>query len=146
MYVSYEQFLNAKLGGIPHNPVDGKEIEYKGLTESQYAQVAPIADAIIDNWTLDRVGRAVKNGETLPDIVVTVYGVICESIPDLLESSKVGSEPIESFSNGIDSYTFAATSDTQSKINDSLGWLIELLPIEWCSACVSFEGGNRYAS
>lgn len=142
MYVSYERYLESQLAGIPATE-DSKPLP--SLSEAEYIRVAPIADAIIDNWTLGRVGRAVKNGETLPDIVVTVYVMICQSAPGLMEGSKVGNNPISSFSNGIDSYGFSVASNMADQMRDSMGWMLDLLPVEWCSACVSFEGGNRYA-
>lgn len=143
MYLSYEDYLAAQLGGIPSN--EDTEVPKPQLDEAGYISAAPIADAIIDDWTLGRVGKAVANGEALPAIVQTVYFAICNSVPGLMEGSKVGNSPISSFSNGIDSYGFAVTSEVSKQLRDSIGWMVELLPVEWCSACVSFEGGNRYA-
>ena len=132
MYVSYDDY--SKLSPNP-------------MGEGEYTRVAPIADAVIDDWTLQRVGKAVKNGEKLPEIVVTVYSTLCDSVPGLMSGSTVdGGGVLSSFSNGIDSYGFDTTSSTAKTLQNSLGWLIELLPIEWCSVCVSFDGGNKYAS
>lgn len=131
VYVSYDEYTNRY-----YNPE---------LTEDEYGRIAPIADLIIDDWTLDRVGRAVRNGETLPDSVVTVYLSICEAAPSILESSKLGNDPVSSFSNGVDSFTFETSASVIDQVTNSIGWLADLLPIEWISACVSFEGGNKYA-
>lgn len=122
------------------------ELALSELTEAEYAKVAPMADAIIDHWTLERVGRAVSDGEELPDIVVTLYCKIVDAVPDMLDGTKVGKGGlVSSFSNGIDSYTFDVTETMQQQLTNRFGWMLDLLPVEWISACVSFEGGNRYA-
>lgn len=137
MYVSWDTFKSATL-------VDTEDPK-KGITEEQYTRLAPMADAIINNWTLDRVGRAVKNGEELPDSVVTLYVAIVESLPGIMSNTKIGKGGlVSSFSNGIDSYSFDVTVGINEQLHNSIGWMIELLPIEWISACVNFEGGNRY--
>lgn len=147
MYVSYERFLEHTLGAVPPHPKeDDSKQEFDGLTEKQYAHVAPMADLIIDDWTLERVGRAVRNGEELPQSVVTLYVAICEAIPGIMDGAKSGSTGlVTSFSNGVDSYNFQVTEDMATALENQLGWMVDLLPIEWCSAVVSFKGGNAYA-
>lgn len=138
MYVSWEDFSDHTLGST-----DGDKPDY---TEDTYNRLAPMADALIDNWTLGRVGRAVRNGETLPDSVVTLYVAIIEQLPAVIENGKVSKGGlVSSFSNGIDSFTFETTKKISDTLYESLGWMVDLLPIEWCSAVVSFEGGNKYA-
>lgn len=123
-----------------------RELALSELTEAEYAKVAPMADAIIDHWTLERVGRAVRDGEELPDIVITLYCKIVDAVPDMLDGTKVGKGGlVSSFSNGIDSYTFDVSETMDEQLHRRFGWMIDLLPVEWISACVSFEGGNRYA-
>lgn len=143
MYISYEQFLEHTLGEIPAEGEEPKELD--GLTKEQYLHVAPMADLIIDDWTLDRVGKAVRNGEELPQSVVTLYVAICEAIPSIMDGSKGHGGLITSFSNGVDSYSFQVTEDMNDALWNQLGWLLNSLPIEWSSAVVSFKGGNRYA-
>lgn len=134
MYVDYATFENLTLG-------DGN------IPEDAYAKLAPMADAIIDHWTLGRVGKAVKNGEELPDIVQTLYVKVIESLPDIMDGTKIGKGGlVSSFSNGIDSYTFDVSESMEDQLKGRFGWMLELLPVEWISACVPFEGGNRYAS
>lgn len=147
MYVTYEEFLNLTVAAVPTHPIENGTDEIQdAITEAQYNMVAPIADAIIDNWTLDRVGRAVRNGEELPPVVVTLYISIIESLPALMDNSKVSDGGlVSSFSNGIDSYSFDVTSGMAEQLHRSLGWMLNLLPVEWCSSVVSFEGGNAYA-
>lgn len=146
MYVSYETFLENTLGAVPMQPTTDAEPSKPGITEEEYVRLAPMADLIIDHWTLDRVGRAVKNGEDLPASVVTLYVALVENIPAIMDGvnpSKGGL--VSSFSNGIDSYTFEVTPNLEQQLQNTLGWMLDLLPVEWISAVVGFEGGNRYA-
>lgn len=141
MYVSWEDFSNLTLGNT--DPDKGQP----DFTEGTYVRLASMADLIIDDWTLGRVGKAVRNGEELPDSVKTLYVAIVEQLPALMENSKVQSGGlVSSFSNGIDSYSFDVTQTMDDELRRSLGWQLNLLPVEWISACVSFEGGNKYAS
>lgn len=151
MYVSYEDFATVTLGYVVVNPdekgEDNPEPVKPDISEQEYMRLAPLADAIINDWTLGRVGRAVKNGETLPEVVITLYAALIENLPAVMDNSKVGKGGlVSSFSNGIDSYTFETSSKMNEQLYNSLGWMLNLLPVEWCSACVAFEGGNAYAS
>ena len=138
MYVPFETFAELTLGDVT-DPT-------QGITKEQYVKVAPMADAIIDHWTLDRVGKAVRSGEELPDIVNTIYVKIIEALPDIMDGTKVGKGGlVSSFSNGIDSYSFDVTETMEEKMLKQFGWMLNLLPVEWGSVCVSFEGGNKYA-
>lgn len=131
MYVSFEKFAES---GISE------------LSADEYAKLAPMADLVIDHWTLDRVGAAVRGGEELPPSVTAIYCAIIEALPNILSNSKPGKGGlVTSFSNGIDSYSFDVTSTVEEQLESSLGWMVDLLPVEWISACVTFEGGNRYA-
>lgn len=137
MYVPFDEFKRITL----LDASDGGE-----FTEDVYERVAPMADLIIDHWTLGRVGRAVKNGEDLPSSVKTLYVKIVESIPAIMDNTKIGKGGlVSSFSNGIDSYTFDVTTGMMEQLQQSIGWMLNLLPVEWISECVSFEGGNKYA-
>lgn len=123
--------------------------DYKALTvftpatQADYERMAPIADLVIDHWTLGRVGRASANGEALPDAVKVLYASIVESLPSVMSEAK-GGERVASFSNGVDSYTFVNEA-VDKRLKDQIGWLLDLLPVEWVSACVPFEGGTAYA-
>ena len=138
MYVPFDIFKELTLGDVSDPS--------QGITEEQYSKVAPMADAIIDHWTLDRVGKAVKNGEELPDIVSLIYTKIIESMPDIMDGTKIGKGGlVSSFSNGIDSYSFDVSEDMEERMLKQFGWMLEMLPVEWGSICVPFEGGNKYA-
>lgn len=129
MYLSYEAYSLA-MGDA--------------MSEAEYDRLAPIADAVIDDWTLGRVGRAISKGEGLPSIVQTLYFTIVSELPNAFALEGSGAR-VASFSNGIDSYTFDLTETVATRLKGSCGWLLEYLPIEWISAVASFEGGNRYA-
>ena len=127
MYVSFCKFQKATVSDI---------------SEGEYRRVAPLADALIDDWTLGRVGRAYEDGEELPPTVVTLYCAIVESLPAVLEGSRVGKGGlVSSFSNGVDSYTFEVTETAASRLKSQLGWMLWLLPVEWMSGVVSYKGG-----
>lgn len=131
MFVPYERFQQATISD---------------LTAEQYERLAPMADLILDDWTIGRAGRAVANGEALPDAVVTLYAALIENIPAIMEGTKIGkSGLVTSFSNGVDSYSFDVTKTMKERLGDTLGWMLSLLPVEWSSGVVSFEGGNKYA-
>lgn len=132
MYMTYERF---------------SEVGLAELSEAEYGRLAPVADLVIDNWTLGRVGSASKAGEELPASVETLYCAIIEGLPAIIDGSKPQQGGlVTSFSNGIDSYSFDVSQTAEQQLWSSLGWMVELLPVEWVSAVVSFEGGNRYAS
>lgn len=138
MYIPFETFKEWTLGDTT-DPT-------QGITEDQYIKIAPMADAIIDHWTLDRVGKAVRNDEELPEIIVNIYVKIIEALPDILDGTKIGKGGlVSSFSNGIDSYSFDVTETMEERMFKQFGWMLNLLPVEWGSACVPFEGGNKYA-
>lgn len=127
MYLTYRAFQEATVSD---------------MTESDYARAAAVADAVIDNWTLGRIGRAYEAGEELPDAAVVLYCAIVESVPAVLEGSKVGKGGlVSSFSNGVDSFSFDTSSTAEQRLRTQLGWMLDLLPVEWMSGVASYEGG-----
>lgn len=123
MYITYMDYQEFARGDV--------------MDEAEYTRNAPYADAIIDNWTLNRVGEAVSDGVELPDVVKAVYTAIVENV-DVLSGS---GEVVSSFSNGVDSYTFDTSAGTQAEQVKAAA--IEMLPVEWCSAAVDYKGGNH---
>ena len=113
------------------------------VTESDYERYAPVADLITDHWTLGRIGRASADGEELPDAVKVLYVSVVESLPSVMKEAK-GGDRVKAFSNGVDSFTFEIEA-VDKRLRDQVGWLVNLLPVEWVSACVPFEGGLKYA-
>lgn len=122
MYLSYEQY---KLFGGAVDLAD-------------YPRMAAFADIAMDHWTLGRIGRAFRDGDELPECVMAAYAATVDAMPDALESMR--GERLKAFSNGVDSYTFADPS-IAGELADSVGWVVRMLPVEWVSACVSYEGG-----
>lgn len=132
MYVDFETFDKTGMADIG---------------EEEYARLAPMADLVIDHWTLDRVGNAHRRGEELPSCVVALYCAIVEALPVVIEGSKPSKGGlVTSFSNGIDSYSFDVSETVDQQLWRSLGWMADLLPVEWISAAVAYDGGNGYAS
>lgn len=113
------------------------------VTASDYERYAPVADLITDHWTLGRIGRASADGEELPDAVKVLYVSVVESLPSVMKEAK-GGDRVKAFSNGVDSFTFEIEA-VDKRLRDQVGWLVDLLPVEWVSACVPFEGGLKYA-
>ena len=119
--------------------------EYKGrtmfdpVTKQEYERMAPLADIVADHWTLGRIGRASARGEELPDAVKVLYGSIIEALPAALDGVR-GGERVASFSNGVDSFSFDLAS-IDAQLDGQLGWLLDMLPVEWVSECVAYEGG-----
>lgn len=126
MHVSYEEFKSVTLGD---------------MTEDEFARLAPMADVVIDHWTLGRVGREVSKGASLPDSVVIVYAAVVEALPAVLDDSKAGGGLVSSFSNGVDSYSFDVSETVEQQLSRTVGWMAHLLPVEWSSGVVSYEGG-----
>lgn len=132
MYVSYETFVS-------------RTIAEEFPTEEEYARLAPVADLVVDEWTMGRVGRTVADGDDLPDPVVTLYCAVVESIPGAVQGGKASGELVKSFSNGVDKFEFEDGGDAMARLERSCMWMLGLLPVEWVSRCVGFEGGIPYA-
>lgn len=120
-YMSYEEY--EAIPGLVR--LDAEEFERR----------APYADLIIDDWTLERVGRAVSEGKALPRPVRLVY---CQIVDNLDEMIGAEGERVASFSNGQDSYTFDLS---ENKANAVWHHALQLLPVEWISANVCYRGG-----
>lgn len=113
------------------------------VTEADYMRLSSLADTVIDDWTLERVGRAVKNDEELPYSVVNLYCAIVDAMPAMLNQTTVEGDAVTSFSNGIDSYGFDTSKTLSDKLMSSLGWILDIMPVEWISRVVSYKGGNH---
>lgn len=146
MYVSFEDFASVTLGNVIAQPSEKGEENPEpvkpDITEEEYIRLAPMADLLIDHWTLDRVGDAVRGGYQLPQAVVVLYAAIIENLPTVMSESKLGTGGlVSSFSNGIDSYSFDLNSTVEDRLERSLRWMVDALPVDWISSCVSYKGG-----
>lgn len=128
MYVDFDDFSASAFGG---------------MTADEFNRAAPLADLMIDHYTLGRVGRCVGEGHALPQPVVTAWCAIAAAVPAAVaEASQTGGR-LTSFSNGVDSFGFAAEGDALTALTERTGWVVEALPVEWISAAVSYAGGCR---
>lgn len=106
------------------------------MDDAEYTRKSAYADSYIDSITLDRVGKAVSNNEELPQQVKLVYSLIIDDIDAVTATG----DRVSSFSNGEDSYSFDVSEDSAARIYATAS---SLLPVEWISACVAYEGGNH---
>ena len=109
------------------------EIALSEIDSEQYSRLAPVADAIVDAWTLERAGRAVGRGLSLPQQVVHLYAAVVDALPSVLEQTKAPSL--------VSSFSFDAPKTLQEQLYGQLGWMVNLLPVEWVSGVSSYEGG-----
>lgn len=106
------------------------------MDDAEYTRKSAYADAYIDSITLDRAGKAVANGEELPQQVKLVYTLIIDDIDAVTATG----DRVSSFSNGEDSYSFDTSDDSAARIYATAS---SLLSAEWISACVAYDGGNH---
>lgn len=125
MYVEFEQFDNSAFGG---------------MTAAEFEASAPLADLLIDHYTLGRVGRCHEQGHALPPSVVTAWCAIAAAVPAAVAESSQEGGKLTSFSNGVNSYGFA-DSDALTALTERTEWVVQALPVEWVSAAVHYEGG-----
>lgn len=123
MYVPYEIYKETVFGDA--------------VSEEQYPAYASLADTLIDSWTYGRVGLAVEDGEELPNEIVQLYSAIMSNAQSLKESSESTEAALSSFSNGVDSYGFDTDKTVSERLESSLAWMIEALPVKWTSAVVN---------
>lgn len=124
MYVDFETFSASAFGG---------------MTADEYARYAPLADLAIDHHTLGRVGACYGIGHALPASVTTAYCALVAATPPALEDA-AGGRQLTSYSNGVDSYGFAAATVAED-LAQRTAWVVDMLPVEWISAAVCYEGG-----
>lgn len=124
MYVDYATFEKSAFGG---------------MTAEDFERFAPLADLAIDHHTLGRVGRCHDDGCTLPASVVTAWCALAASLPSAVEES-AGGQALTSYSNGVDTYGFAAQTAGEA-LASRTAWVVDMLPVEWVSAVVMFKGG-----
>lgn len=126
MYVAYAEYAETAFASAEN-----------AVSEEDYPRLAALADAVVDAWTYGRVGDAVGHGEELPYSVRALYAAVVNNGRSLVEESSSGSgDVVSSFSNGVDSYSFDVDSDTVKRLESSLGWMIDALPLRFTSACV----------
>lgn len=120
MYVSYETYADTVYGD--------------GVSEAEYPAYSALADVMIDDWTYGRVGKAVEDGEELPQDVILLYSAIVSNGKSLKESTTNSEAALSSFSNGVDSYGFDTDKSVSERLYSSLAWMLDALPVRWTSA------------
>lgn len=126
MYVTYEVYADTAYASSDN-----------AVGEAEYPKLAAVADTVIDGWTYGRVGLAVADGEDLSPSVVSLYAAIVNNGRDMVEAaSSAAGDALSSFSNGVDSYSFVTSEEAVGKLEDSLGWMIDALPLRFTSAAV----------
>lgn len=123
MYVPYETYAETIYGD--------------GVSEAEYPAYSTLADMLIDSWTYGRVGWAVENSEELPNEIVLLYSAVISNAKALKESTTNTDAALSSFSNGVDSYGFDTDQSVSERLESSLAWMIDALPIKWTSAVVN---------
>lgn len=130
MYLDYETYAGLVTKAIP---------------EEEYERVSVIADSVIDTWTLDRVGNAVKDGVELPGIIKALYCAIVSEIPNAMAYEGSGSK-VSSFSNGVDTFSFDTSDTFEKRLKESCSWILNYLPNEWGNMVVSEWGKYPHES
>lgn len=123
MYVPYETYESTLYGD--------------GVSEAEYPAYSALADVMIDDWTYGRVGKAVEDGEELPQEIVLLYSAIVSNGKSLKESTTNSEAALSSFSNGVDSYGFDTDKSASERLESSLAWMLDALPVKWTSAVVN---------
>lgn len=111
-YIDYETY--ASMGG------EAAEAEFPALERK--------ARYILDYWTLNRI-----DDDALEEWREAVEVCMVEIIDNM---PKTGEERVTSFSNGVNSFSFADETVEQS-LHD---FVVRVLPVELISAVVSYEG------
>ena len=114
---------------------------FGGMTADEYEKAAPLADLLIDHYTLGRVGRCFEQGHDLPASVETAYCAIAAAVPAAVEESTTAGGKLTSFSNGVNSYGFSADGNVLNALTERTEWVLSALPVQWVSAAVCYEGG-----
>ena len=122
-YISYEQYK--ALGG--------------GADEPEFAKREPFAESVMDSVTLNRLKdpRSLKGDA---DVWQRAFVTLIESVPSILDGFDGSKSPVTSFSNGIDSFSFAnAETGTNPALESAKAQLSLMLPVELISADVSYN-------
>lgn len=116
------------------------------LEEEEFERLEPRMESYLSSWTLGRSGdpEAVALCEELGGwgdvqrcaawLVDQVQGI------DDARAAKARGEQVTSFNNGASSFSFAAQSGTSTAAEETArAEALRMLPVEMCSACVSFN-------
>lgn len=118
-------------------------VEFGGVTwsEDDYATAEQLAELIMDDVTLNRLQSI--DWSTYEHAVQRAMLVILETLPALNDaySLDTSGQGLSSFSNGVDSFSFANAEDGEADAIRSALYkqLMSMLPVPLCSACVGYN-------
>ena len=133
MHLSYERYR--ELGGT--------------VEETAYAGYESEAELLLDNWTLNRLHSenvmADLKAQGLQGSVEFAMKAVIDRIDGIREARKslAAGTVVTSFNNGVNSFGFGGSSGTSTVTMaeyECMERVMELLPVDLTSACVSFNG------
>lgn len=110
------------------------------VSEEAFPVAEAWAEAMLDLWTLDRLH--VVDWSAWEERVHLVMARLVDSREAVM--AEEGGTPLQSFSNGQDSYTFAEPLMNVA-LGGCYGYAVDLLPVDLMSACARYNhaGGLR---
>lgn len=132
MYLTYEEYT--AMGGT--------------ADADTFDRLEPEAELLLDVWTLNRlhVPEAIPDG--IPSSVKVAMRRLVDYVPSIEEGykRKANGEEVSSFSNGVNSFSFATSDASAGSGNTALDAAYDqitgMLPIELVSTCVSYNYAN----
>lgn len=117
------------------------------LDEGGFAKWEPRAEILFDQWTLNRMQSAevvadLKQLGSYDKALTALAWLIdqCEGI-ESADTAKAKGEEVVSFNNGVNSFSFGGTSTGTETAAEAVAErrVLQMLPVELCSACVSYN-------
>lgn len=133
MYLEYARYK--ELGGT--------------VPEQEYAAAESEAAVLLDRWTLNRLHSeqvtADLEAQGLQGSVEFAMKAVIDRIDGIREARKslAAGTVVTSFNNGVNSFGFGGSSGTSTVTMaeyECMERVMELLPVDLTSACVSFNG------
>lgn len=118
-YITFEQYQ--ALGG--------------SLSQEGFDRAEPFAESVLDNATLNRL-KDERSEKGDPSAVLRAMAILIERA-DSIREGFAGSK-VTSFSNGVDSFSFADTAGNDA-LSSTLAEVSLILPVELISADVSYN-------
>lgn len=107
------------------------------LSEGEFEQAEPWAEAVLDDWTLNRL-QAV-GWSAWAERVRMVMARLVDSREAILSGDEA--DAVSHFSNSVDSVTFADPM-ANFALSGAYSYARDLLPVELMSRCVSYNGAS----
>lgn len=107
------------------------------LTEGEFEQAEPWAEALLDDWTLNRLQTV--DWTPWEDRVRLVMVRLVDSREAIVTGDAEAA--VSHFSNSIDAVTFAEPLVNSAR-SGARSYALDLLPVELVSRCVSYNGAH----